>query len=290
MGSDPERSGFSGALRQIRRKSIISAHSRAISLCFCRAIRLWIVFGPAVAGGACRVGPGRVESPLGRIGTWPLRISASACSCGRRRCRSAPGSHHAELRPLADGRPHVRARRRDRGHAASTTTATSRRGSSSRTTRTSSVRFVDIHDDCEPRPGRPRAAAHRPYERGRVPARPRTRSARSPTRGASPSSRTRPARSPGPTPCTTRRTGRSTSRSSGVDVLALLAVQVLRPAPRARVRAARAARGLAAVQGAPAAERRRSGTASRRARCRTSSSPGSSRRSSTSTRSAGRRS
>ena len=47
---------------------------------------------------------------------------------------------------------------------------------------------------------------------------------------------------------------------------ALLAVQVLRPAPRARLRPARAARVVAAVQGAPVARTCRSGTASRRAR------------------------
>ena len=65
----------------------------------------------------------------------------------------------------------------------------------------------------------------------------------------------------------------------------LLAVQVLRPAPGGRLRPLRAARALAALQGAPGLQTCRSATASRRARCRTSSSPGSSRPASTWTRS-----
>ena len=102
-------------------------------------------------------------------------------------------------------------------------------------------------------------------------------------------SRRAPARSPGPMPCTTARTGRSTSPTLGVDVLALLAVQVLRPASRARLRPRERRGAVAHVQGA-AAPSEPSDTASRRARSRTSSSPASSRRSSTSSRSAGSRS
>ena len=34
-------------------------------------IRLWIAFSPVC--GPCRVGAGRVENPLSRIGTWPRR-------------------------------------------------------------------------------------------------------------------------------------------------------------------------------------------------------------------------
>ena len=55
---------------------------------------------------------------------------------------------------------------------------------------------------------------------------------------------------------------------------ALLAVQVLRAAPGARVRSARAARALAAVQGAAAPTSRPPATGTRRARSRTSCSPG----------------
>ena len=64
---------------------------------------------------------------------------------------------------------------------------------------------------------------------------------------------------------------------------ALLAVQVLRPAPRDRVRAPRARRDWRPYKARP----RRAVARSRRARCRTSCSPGSARRSRTSRRSAG---
>ena len=71
----------------------------------------------------------------------------------------------------------------------------------------------------------------------------------------------------GRTPCTTRRTARSTSATLGRRRAPLLAVQVLRPAPRALLRAARAARELAAVQGAAGSRRPGRRAASRRARC-----------------------
>ena len=93
----------------------------------------------------------------------------------------------------------------------STTTATSRRGSSWRTTRPRrrlrrDPRRHDVdHDDLE-RKLTDRTASSRSRSR-------RTQSARSPSSGSS-SSRTRRVRSHGPTPCTTARTGRSTLRSS----------------------------------------------------------------------------
>ena len=67
---------------------------------------------------------------------------------------------------------------------------------------------------------------------------------------------------------------------------ALLALQVLRPPPRHRLRAHVAARVLAPVQGAPGADDARSAAASRPARSPTSCSPASTRRSTTWRRSA----
>ena len=87
------------------------------------------------------------------------------------------------------------------------------------------------------RPRRPRAAAVATGRASSPSRSPRTRSGRSTdvARG-SPSSRTTPARSPGPTPSTTAPHGPIDVAALGVDVLHLLAVQVLRPAPRPRLR------------------------------------------------------
>ena len=151
------------------------------------------------------------------------------------------------------------------------------------------VAFVGHRRRLPARPGRPGAPAVRADEGRRLSSRvERGRHAASTSPRVAELAHWR-ARSPGRTPCTTRRTGRSTSPVRRRRA-PLLAVQVLRPAPGHGVRAARAPRALAAVQGAPGA-----GGASRTplrdtARFNTSSSPATSPPSSTSTRSAGTRS
>ena len=137
------------------------------------------------------------------------------------------------------------------------------------------------------RHGRPGAPAGRADARGRLPAglergrdghrRPPDRRARARRRRAR-LGRRRPLRAALPHRRARARRGRAP----------LLAVQVLRAASRPLLRPARAARELAAVQGAPGARRARRAPASRRARSRTRRSPASTPRSPTSSRSAGR--
>ena len=142
--------------------------------------------------------------------------------------------------------------RRDRRHAARPRRRTCRRGCGSRTTTSSrctrcrcarTTRTLDL-DALE--------ALLTATGRGSSPSRSRrTPSARSPTRAASPTPRTPSARWPGPTPSTTRRTAASTATALGLDVRALLAVQVLRPAPRHGRDPPRPGRALAGRPGAP---------------------------------------
>ena len=130
-----------------------------------------------------------------------------------RRDRLRPEHDDAELRSVAHRRPRVQGGRRDRLHQArprrqrvALARARARQGPDR------PVRRHQRGHDARPR--RPPAAA-RPTARASSRSRSRrTRSARSPTSAGSPTSPTRRARSPGPTPCTTRRTGRSTSRNS----------------------------------------------------------------------------
>ncbi len=156
---------------------------------------------------------------------------------GRRR-----GARHA-ARPRRERRAVARARR---GHR-------HRRPLRRRRTTTCSLDLDDL--------GR---QAHAADARRRVPGRGELGRHRCPTSAGSSSSRTRPARSRGSTPCTTGRTGRSTSPALGLRRARLLAVQVLRPAHGARLRPGGAAAQLAAVQGA--ARGRRAGRAPLRAR------------------------
>ena len=122
-------------------------------------------------------------------------------------------------------------------------------------------------DELHARPGGPRAPARPPrrassHSRGH-----RTPSGRSRTNGQDPrSSRTTRALSPGSTPSTTPRTGRSTSHAAGSGRPDLLAVQVLRPAPRPGVRPRRAATSAGGRTRSGRPPTSRSGTASRRAR------------------------
>ncbi len=140
------------------------------------------------------------------------------------------------------------------------------------------------------RPRRPEPPALRPHARGRVPGRlerGRHADGRPPR---SPTSPTRRARSPGPTPSTTPPTGRSTSRRFGVDVLICSPYKFFGPhlgLAFGRTRPTRARGGRTRCGPPPTS---RSATASRPGRSRSSCSPASSPPSSTSSRSAGTRS
>ena len=149
---------------------------------------------------------------------------------------------------------------------------------------------------------RPRAAARRPARGSSRSRSPRTRPARSPTRSASARSRATPGRSRGSTPCTTRRTSRSTSRSSAATCCcarrtssaarisasptsarelaetlapvqgAAVGVDAGRPAVRDGHAAVRAARRLQRDDRLPRLDRRHGGDPRLRARARRASS------------------
>ena len=151
------------------------------------------------------------------------------------------------------------------------------------------VRFVGPERGHDARPGRPRAAARRADEGRRVPARgERRRHAHRRAADRRAGARGRRARVGGRRALRAARPDRR--RGARRRRAHLLAVQVLRPAPRAsRSRAA----SCSSRGGRTRCARRRtsrSASASRRARSRTSCSPASSRPSSTSSRSAGTRS
>ncbi len=168
------------------------------------------------------------------------RVGGLGAASARRRRGDLRREHDlAELRALAHGARDWQRGRRGRRDQARPRRATSRRGSSSPTTRARRPAL-------RPRrrvPARPRPPALAALDRTRVVAFPWASNA---VGTVTPVDEiVELAHEAGAlawsTPCTTRRTGRSTSSETGGRRAALLAVQVLRPAPRARVRAARAA-------------------------------------------------
>ena len=131
---------------------------------------------------------------------------------GRRGDRSAPNMTTLNFALSRTARPRASSRATRSSSRASTTTPTSRPGSSSRTTAASIVRFADITRRL--RRSTSTTSSGSSTARTRVVAFPVASNAVGTLAGrprASRSSRTRPARSPGWTPSTTRRTGRSTS-------------------------------------------------------------------------------
>ena len=190
----------------------------------------------------------------------------------------------AQLRPLAHGRARMEEGRRDRRHA-----ARPRREhlalARARLRQAADRPFLRDRQRVPDRPRPPALARERAHEGRRVPDglerrrhdHAREGDHRDRARGGS--ARLGRCRA-------LRAARRHRDRRARLRRPALLAVQVLRAAPRARLGAARSLGELAALQG-PARSRTPPGSATRRAHCRTSSSSASSPASSTSRASAG---
>ena len=180
----------------------------------------------------------------------------------------------AQLPAHPRARPRARAAATRCSSRGSTTTPTSRRGCISQHDLGIVVRLVDVHDDLSLDLDSLEAQLSRPDARRRVPGGGELGRHGARRAARSWSSRTRSARSPGPTRCTSGRTARSTSPRWGVDVLLCSPYKFFGP----HMGIAFGRDGAPARAGSPTRSARRrtspSDIASSSARASTSCSPG----------------